>query len=245
MSILTWIILVTIINGFLALVGAVTFVFSKKVLNKILLFLVAFATGALLGGALFHLIPESLEEIKAYTTILLIIAGFTIFYLIEKILHWHHCHKGECHIHTVNYLILIGDGVHNFVDGLIIAASFLISIPIGITTSILILLHELPQEIGDFGVLVYGGFSKTKALFYNFLSQATAIIGGIIGFYFLQANAYAIYLLPFAAGGFLYIAIMDLIPEIFKESNRVKLTSNLLGILLGLLVLISSKFLLG
>jgi len=246
LSILQWILLMTFINGFLAFAGALTLLISKKSLNKILLFLVAFATGSLLGGAFFHLIPEALEELKILKTILLIIAGFVLFFLIEKLLHWHHCHKqGHCETHPFTYLILFGDSIHNFIDGLIIAASFLISIPFGIVTSILIMTHELPQEIGDFGVLVYGGFTKSKALFYNFLSQITAVFGGILGFYFLQINNYTIFLLPFAAGGFIYISIMDLIPEIFKEKDKIKFITNLIAIILGLLILISAKILVG
>ncbi len=237
----------TVINGFLALAGVFSFFISKKSLNKILLFLVSFATGALLGGAFFHLIPEGYEELKIIKTILLILSGFILFFIIEKLLHWHHCHKegGTCEKHPFTYLILFGDGVHNFIDGLIIASSFIISIPFGIITSLLIMSHELPQEIGDFGVLVYGGFTRTKALFYNFLSQLTSVLGGILGFYFLQLHESAVMLLPFAAGGFIYIAVMDLIPEIFKEKNKIKIISNLIGIILGLLVLISAKFLVG
>lgn len=246
MQTLTWILLMTFINGLLALTGALSFLISKKSLNKMLLFLVSFATGALLGGAFFHLIPEALEELKILTALLLVFSGFFLFFLIEKFLHWHHCHKtGKCEKHPFTYLILLGDGIHNFIDGLIIASSFLISIPFGIMTSLIIMSHELPQEIGDFGVLIYGGFTKTKALVYNFISQLTSVLGGILGFYFFQLNNYSIYLLPFAAGGFLYIAIMDLIPEIFKEKNPIKITTNLIAIILGLLILISSKFLVG
>jgi len=246
MQILYWIILMTMINGLLALAGVFSFFISKKSLNKTLLFLVAFATGALLGGAFFHLIPEAFEELKTLKTFLLVLTGFLLFFLIEKFLHWHHCHKqGKCEQHPFTYLILFGDGIHNFIDGLIIASSFLISIPFGIITSIIIMTHELPQEIGDFGVLLYGGFSKSKALFYNLLSQLTSVLGGILGFYFLQLHNYSIMLLPFAAGGFIYIAFMDLIPEIFKEKNPIKFVANLIAIIFGLLILVSAKFLVG
>ncbi len=246
MQTLTWILLMTFINGLLALTGVFTFLISKKSLNKILLFLVSFATGALLGGAFFHLIPEALEGLSLLKTFLLISSGFLLFFLIEKFLHWHHCHKtGKCEKHPFTYLILFGDGIHNFIDGLIIASSFLISIQFGIMTSLIIMTHELPQEIGDFGVLIYGGLTKTKALIYNFLSQLTSVLGGILGFYFLQINNYSIFLLPFAAGGFIYIAIMDLIPELFKEKNPIKITINLIAIVIGLLILISGKLLVG
>lgn len=236
----------TSINGLLALSGAFSFLISKKFLNKITIFLVSFSIGALLGGALFHFIPESLETLKSTKTILIIILGIISFYLLEKLLHWHHCHgkQGECK-HVFTYLILYGDAIHNFIDGLIIASSFIISIPFGVLASLLIMAHEFPQEISDFGVLIHGGFSRKKALFYNFLVQLTAILGGILGFYFLNAKQYAIYLLPFAAGGFIYIALMDLVPEVFKEKHLTKTIGKLLLIILGLLILISAKLLVG
>ena len=245
MSILGWILLVTIINGLVAFAGALLYFVFKKNLNKILMFLVSFTTGALLGGAFFHFLPEAIEGISISKTVLLTIVGFIIFLGLEKILHWHHCHDGKCERHPYAFLLLWGDGLHNFIDGIIIAASFLISIPFGITTSILILLHEVPQEIGDFGVLVYGGLGKGRALWYNFLSQLTAVLGGIVGFLFLGTSELVIYLLPIAAGGFIYIAVADLIPEIFKEKKWVKIIINLVGIVAGLLVLISGKLLVG
>ncbi len=244
LSTLTWIILVTLINGLLAFVGALFLLLPKKNLDKILIFLVAFTTGALLGGAFFHFLPESLEKLSLIKTTTLTISGFILFLFLEKILHWHHCHNGECDNHQFTYLLLYGDGLHNFIDGLIIASSFIISIPFGIITSLLVISHELPQEISDFGVLVYGGLSRGKALIYNFLSQLTAVLGGIIGYFFLPLEQ-AIFLLPIAAGGFLYIAIADLIPEIFKEKNLVKIILNLIFILAGLGVLISAKLLIG
>jgi len=243
-STLTWIILVTLINGLLAFAGALFLFISKRNLNKILIYLVAFTTGSLLGGAFFHFLPESIEKLSLTTTIILTVLGFILFLLLEKFLHWHHCHDGKCDKHPYTYLLLYGDGIHNFIDGLIIAGSFIISIPFGIVTSFLIIAHELPQEISDFGVLVYGGFTKGKALLYNFISQLTAVLGGILGFYYLSIDK-AVFLLPIAAGGFLYIAISDLIPEIFKEKDPKKIMINLLFIIAGLSVLISAKWLAG
>ena len=241
MEILLWIILMTFIDGLLAFAGIFLFIFKKDI-NKILIFLVAFTTGALLGGAFFHFLPETIGKLSLIKIILFTAIGFLLFFGLEKFLHWHHCHNGHCP-HVFTYLILYGDAIHNFVDGLIIASSFIISIPFGIITSLLIMAHELPQEIGDFGVLIYGGFTKTKALFYNFFAQLTAILGGILGYYVLQLHNYAIILLPFAAGGFIYIAVMDLIPEIFKEKNKIKIITNIIAIVLGLLLLISAKYL--
>lgn len=244
-STLQWILLITILNGFLAFAGALSFFINEKKFERIILLLVAFTTGSLIGGAFFHLIPEAFEKMNLILLIIIFASGFLIFMLIEKLLHWRHCHKGKCEIHPVSYLILYGDAIHNFIDGLIISSSFLISIPFGIITSILVMAHELPQEIGDFAVLVYGGFKKNKALFYNFFAQLTCVLGGIIGYYFFNAKDYAVYLLPFAAGGFIYIATMDLIPELFKEKNKIKIVSNLLAIIAGILVLLSAKYFAG
>lgn len=243
LSTLSWIILITIIDGFLALTGALSFLLSKKFFKKTLIVLVAFSVGALLGGAFFHLIPEALISLKLMTTIILFILGIFIFFILEKIIHWRHCHNEKCKVHPYSYLILYGDAMHNFIDGLLIAGSFLVSIPMGIVTSVLVLVHELPQEIGYFGVLVHGGFSRKKALFFNLLSQLTSIIGGLIGYFFLSINQYSVYLLPLAAGGFVYIAVQDLIPEVFKEKNTKKLLINLFSVLIGLAILISAKLL--
>ena len=246
LSILQWIILMTTLNGFLGLIGIVTLVISKKNLAKILPFLVSFSIGALVGGALFHLIPETIPELSLLKVFLIGFAGILVFYLIEEYLHWHHCHKnGKCDEHPYTHLILYGDGLHNFIDGLIIASSFIISIPFGILTSLLIMAHELPQEIGDFGILVYGGFTKKKALIFNFLAQLTAVLGGILGYFYLNLNQYAIYLLPFAAGGFLYIAIGDLVPEVFKQKTVKQTIINIIAILLGLALLFSAKVFVG
>ena len=138
---------------------------------------------------------------------------------MEKFLHWHHCHKRECKIHPVSCLILLGDGIHNFVDGLIIAAGFLISPEFGVITSLLIFLHEIPQELGDFAVLVYYGMERKKALLLNFLSQLTCVLGGIAGFMLGGFPEFGEYAVPFAAGGFIYIAASDLIPELHREPS--------------------------
>ncbi len=243
--ILFYILLFTILNGFLAFAGAILYFVFRQNLKRILIFLVAFTTGALLGGAFFHFLPEAVEGLSLTKTIFLTITGTLIFAVTEKFLYWHHCHDGNCDKHPFTFLILCGDGIHNFIDGLIIASSFIVSIPFGIITSLLIMVHELPQEIGDFGVLIYGGLTKTKALTYNFLSQLTAVLGGITGYFFLQSEQIAVYLLPIAAGGFIYIAFADLIPEIFKEKNPKKVLVNILMIILGLVILISGKLLAG
>lgn len=215
---LLWIIGSTLLVSILSLVGISAFLISNKLLNKILLILVGFSAGALMGGAFLHLLPESLETANPMIVGLSIIAGFSAFFVIERVLHWHHCHKQKCEVHTLSYMNLIGDAIHNFIDGIIIAVSYIANIHVGIVTTIAIIAHEVPQEIGDFGVLIYGGFKKSKAILFNFLSALTAVFGAIVG-YLLSNTIKGIipFILPIAAGGFIYIAASDLVPELHKE----------------------------
>jgi zinc and cadmium transporter len=225
-------------------VGIFTLSLKEKRLEKILLSLVSLSAGALIGGAFLHLIPESIEKWDGINIFIVILAGFTLFFLIEKLLHWRHCHKNKCDVHTFTQMNLIGDGIHNFIDGLIIAASFVVDIRLGIVTSIAIALHEIPQEIGDYGVLVYGGYTKSKALFLNFICALTAVAGGVLGYFLSSYSESALYfLLPFAAGGFIYIAASDLIPEMRKEISIKKSFINLGIFILGILIMYLVKFL--
>ncbi|MBU1198371.1 MAG: ZIP family metal transporter [Nanoarchaeota archaeon] len=246
MNVLIWIILATVANGLIALTGVFSLWIKDKVFNKIIMVLVAFSAGALLSGAFFHLLPEALEELPAMTVFGIMMIGFIMFFIIEKFLHWHHCHKhGEkCKVHPISYLILIGDSVHNFIDGIIIGVSFMVNIHFGIITTLLIMGHELPQELGDFGVLVYGGFSKTKALVCNLISQLVSVVGGIVGYIFAShIEGVVPYILPFAAGGFIYIAASDLIPELHKESNLKKSMMSFVFFLIGIGFMFLLKFL--
>ena len=213
----------TFIISLISFIGIFTLALKDKFLDKIVLLLVSLSAGALMGGAFIHLLPESVELSGGLDVFLFVLVGFALFFLIEKVLHWRHCHKGECKVHTFTYMNLIGDSIHNFIDGLIMATSFVISIPLGMTTTMAIALHEIPQEIGDFGVLIYGGFTKKKALVLNFLTALTAVLGGLIGFFISNMiENVKLFILPFAAGGFLYIAASDLIPEIRKETSLKK-----------------------
>ncbi len=234
MSVLLWIIAATFANSLVALAGAVTLVWKKETLDKILHALVGFSAGALLGGAFFHLLTESIEEMQAMDAFYLVFAGFILFFLIERFLHWHHCHEGKCDVHAFSYLILFGDAIHNFIDGIIIAAAFVVSMGVGFITTLVVISHELPQELGDFGVLVYGGFDRRRALIYNFLAQMTSVIGGIVGFFAVTATGFATYLLPFAAGGFIYIGASDLIPELHKQASLRKTFGAFVFFLLGI-----------
>lgn len=239
------IILATFINGLVGLTGILTLWVRKKLLEKILFILIAFAAGALLSGAFFHLVIEALEMMDALVLFSYLLIGFITFFLMERVLYWRHCHEGVCEVHPFTQLILIGDGIHNFIDGLVIAASFMVSISFGWITTLVIIMHEIPQEIGDFGVLVYGGYERVKALGYNFLFQLTAVVGGIVGFFLLYTPETISFLLPFAAGGFIYIASSDLIPELHKEEDRKKSMLSFVFFILGIIFLLATKVLLG
>jgi zinc and cadmium transporter len=236
-----WILLSTILISLMAFLGALTLFFKEKVINKILLFLVALSAGALMGGAFLHLIPEAVEAYQSYDVYLYILVGFSMFFLIEKIFHWRHCHKGKCDVHTFAYMNLFGDSVHNFIDGMIIAASFAVDIPFGIVTTLAIALHEIPQEIGDFAVLIYGGFKKTKALLLNFLVASIVILGAMVGYFFTSGDTFIGFLLPFAAGGFIYIGASDLIPQIRKETDLKKSLYVFSVFLIGIIIMYGLK----
>ena len=213
----------TLVISSFSLVGVFSFSIKDKLLQKVSLFLVAFSTGALLGSAFFHLLPEALVD-NSLDPFIYLLVGIIIFFLLERILKWHHCHEdGVCDAHTFTYMSLIGDGLHNFIDGLVIVSAFYTSPEIGLATTIAVASHEIPQELGDFGVLIHGGFSKVKALVFNFLSALTALLGVFMG-YFLINNVedLSLKLLPLAAGGFIYISMSDLIPELHKENNLTK-----------------------
>ncbi|MFH1968123.1 MAG: ZIP family metal transporter [bacterium] len=237
------IILSTFLVSLVSFVGVFTLSLSKEVLNKILFYLVSLAVGGLMGGAFLHLLPQAIEQTGATNVFLYTLVGFFLFLVIEKVIHWRHCHESDCPVHTFAYMNLIGDGVHNFIDGLIVAAAFIAGTGLGVASTVAIFLHEVPQEIGDFGVLVYGGISRKKALFYNFATAVTAVFGGIVGYYLLSFTETAsAFLIPVAAGGFLYIAASDLIPEIRKENNVKKSILNFVIILLGILAMYLLKF---
>ena len=235
----------TSIVSLVSLVGIVALVLREKTLNKILLILVAFAAGALLGGAFFHLLPEALDISLSLNIFVFLMAGFCMFFILEKALYWRHCHDGKCEVHVFTYLSLIGDAIHNFLDGLVIASAFIINAGVGVASTLAIISHEIPQELGDFGILIYGGFTKRKAIVFNFFSALLAILGALVGYLLASIVAdFALYLLPFAAGGFIYIASSDLIPELHKETNKKRSLISFIFFLVGLAVMYATKILL-
>ncbi len=213
-----------------SLISLVGVFFFSGFLERHLFLLVGFATGALLGTTFFDILPETNE-----TSIVLV--GILVSFLLEK-LFWHHHHHYEehhKHVHPAAYLNLVGDGIHNFIDGTIITSAYLTSIPLGVTVTLAIILHEIPQEIGDFGILLASGFTKEKALFYNFLSALTAFAGGLLVYFFsFSMKTLAPTLLAFAAGGFLYITNVDMMPELHKEKDTKKSIQQVIFILLGI-----------
>ncbi len=244
MNELIYIIGATVIVSLISFIGVLTLVMNKKFLEKSILVLVALSAGALMGGAFLHLIPEAFDSFLGESVFLYVLIGFIVFFFVEKVLHWRHCHKDQCDIHSFAYMNLVGDGLHNFIDGLIIAASFMVDFRVGVVSTLAIILHEVPQEIGDFGVLLHGGFNRFKALMLNFATAVTAVIGGIVGFFLSGiVENFTLILLPFAAGGFIYIAASDLIPELRNEKKIDRSLLIFLTFLIGVFMMYAVKFL--
>ncbi len=231
-----------------SLIGVTMLSLQTDKLRKVVLYLVSFAAGALLGDVFLHLLPELIEEAGfSFGLAFTALGGIGVSFVIEKFVHWRHCHipHSKEHPHPFAVMNLVGDGVHNFIDGIVVGASYLASVPVGIATTIAVFLHEIPQEIGDFGVLLHGGFSKGRALFLNFLLALTALLGVIVVF---VLGAWIDGILPFAiafaGGAFLYIAGSDLIPELHKESRFLQSFMQLLCLIAGVAVM-SALLLLG
>lgn len=222
-STLGYILIFTFIGSVISLVGGVILLFKEKFAIKISHYLASFAAGALLGTAFFDLLPEASEESGEINIFLWALLGILLFFLLERFIYWfhHHHEHGEPKTKPIIPLIMLGDSVHNFIDGVVVAATFLVSIPLGIVTAFAVAAHEIPQEIGDFGIMLHQGMKRSRVLLFNFLSALTALTGALITFYaadFIQG------LLPVflsvTAGFFIYIAASDLIPEIHNEEKR-------------------------
>ena len=226
----------------LAMMGIVTLSLSEKRFRQLLLPLVALAAGSLLGGALFHLIPLSIEELgNGLFPYLLLSAGFVTFLALEQFLHWHHCHRPTSqHTHPVGQLILVADTLHNFLGGIAVASAFIVDTRLGITTWLVMAAHEVPQELGDFGILVHSGWSVKKALAYNFLSGLSFLLGGLVT-YSLSARVNVALWVPFTAGNFLYVACADLLPEVSRHEKGLRNVVHFAAFLVGLLLVLSAR----
>jgi len=202
----------------IALVGSVTLLLDEDTLERLLMPLVSFAAGSLLGGAFFHMLPAALGRSPSDAAVFAwTLAGFVAFFALEQFLHWHHCHRAATGCkQPLTYLILLGDGLHNFLGGMGVAGVFLIDIRLGIAAWLAAAAHEVPQELGDFAVLVHGGWSKTNALLLNLASGATFLIGGVAT-YLASEHIEVAFLVPFAAGNFIYIGASDLVPEVHRH----------------------------
>ena len=222
MSNLFFSLLSVLIISLISLSGIALFFLNKKISQKINLLLVSFAIGALLGDTFIHLLPKAFQSLNSLSVSLLTIGGLLVFFILEKILRWHHCHEINCsenkHLITLN---TVGDTIHNLVDGILIAASFMVDVRLGIFTSIAVLLHEIPQEISDFAILIHGGLSLKKAILYNFFSATSAFLGVFLVFLLgSKITSLSLYLLPITAGAFIYLSASDLIPELHRHNQK-------------------------
>ena len=244
MSTLAYIILFTLIGSVFSLVGGIALLFKEKFAIKISHFLSAFAAGALLATSFLDLLPESLEHAREFSSdvnvFLWALGGIIIFFLLERFVHWFH------HAHTIEHkepvkptvpLIMFGDSIHNFIDGVAIAATFMISIPLGIITTFAVAAHEIPQEIGDFGVLLRKGVRRRNVLLFNLFSALTAVLGAVLTYFIGNSiEAYLPHLLALTAGFFIYIALSDLIPEIHHENRKGFATWESVMLILGIVI---------
>ena len=227
----------------ISLTGVLVFWLRNKQLERIILYLVSFSVGGLFGDAFIHLIPEAIEEGSFGISVsLLILLGILFSFVAEKFLQWRHCHipTSSVHTHSFAYMNLFGDAVHNLIDGLIVGGSYLVSIPLGLSTTLAVIFHEIPQELGDFAVLIHGGFGRKKAVWFNLLTALAAILGAVIAFVAgTTLEGFISLLLPFAAGNFIYIAGSDLIPELREdESDLKKAALQVVSITLGVAVML-------
>lgn len=224
----------------ISLIGVISIPINTEKLKNILLYFVSFSAGALMGDVFIHLLPEVIADGFTTNSSIYILLGIVFSFVMEKFVHWRHCHMPitKTHQHPFVTMNLFGDAIHNFIDGMIIAGSYLTSIPLGISTTLAVTLHEIPQEIGDFGVLLHGGYSKKKAILFNFTTALTAILGTVLVLitsgWFEQSTQF---LNCFAIGTFIYIAGSDLIPELHKEGETSKSIKQVFSFILGIMIM--------
>jgi len=251
MSLIVWIMLFCLLGGLLSVMAAALFlVLSGSLRNTLLPHLVSFATGTLLGAAFLGLLPHALAsaaDSDVHTIPLAVLLGLLGFFLLEKLVIWRHCHEDHCVVHgaepsshkrSTGTMILIGDGLHNFLDGILIAGAFLTDIHLGIVTSLAVAAHEIPQEVGDFAVLLHSGMSRGKAFFYNILSSLATVVGGLLAYLALQEMHTALpYVLAVAASSFIYIAVADLIPTLHQRVEGRATVQQIVLIATGVLLI--------
>lgn len=237
---IVYILLSVVFVSLLSVIGAIPLLVKKQISNRVLLILVGISAGTLLGAVFLHFLPEATSGTYTVGLALNILAGFLVFFVVEKLVHYHHeAHHtpGPAHHHAYHLapMNLTGEVVHNFIDGIVIAASYLVSIPLGIAATVSVALHELPQEIADFGILLYAGLSKKKALLFNFLASLSALLGALVGIIaFAKIDDFQGFAIPFAIGVFIYIAASNLVPELHREKKFLDSTLQLLAVLVGI-----------
>ena len=234
---LGWIMLFSVLGSVGAIAGAALLLFFQEGTRKILLpCLLSYAIGTLLGAAFLGMIPKALEHNTALAISGTVLAGIVIFFALEKIIIWRHCHEEECEVHgSAGPLILIGDAFHNFVDGFVIAAAFLTSVPLGIAASLAVIAHEIPQEVGDFAILLENGYSKTRALALNTLSSLATLPGAVIAYFFLGETREAVpFILALSAASFIYIAVADLVPGLHRQTGLKSAIRQIVLVLAGI-----------
>ena len=251
MPLIVWIIIFCLLGGLLSVLAAALFLVLREPLrNQILPHLVSFATGALLGAAFLGLLPHALSSVNSSDTHVIpmaVLLGLLGFFVLEKLVLWRHCHADHCEVHapdqnsrdhSTGAMILIGDSLHNFLDGILIAAAFLTDIHLGIVTSVAVAAHEIPQEVGDFAVLLHSGFSRSRAFIYNVLTSLTTVIGGVLSYFALQPMQAALpYILAVAASSFIYIAVADLIPTLHQRVEGKAALQQVVLIAAGILLI--------
>lgn len=233
MPVLGWIVLFTVMGGLVSALAASLFlVVSDKWRRRALPHLISFATGSLLGAAFLGLLPHALESAgpeRLHEVGLAVLAGILLFFVLEKLVLWRHCHADHCDVHAPEdhhrdaasgTMILAGDALHNLLDGVLIAAAFVTDLHLGVVTALAVIAHEVPQEVGDLAVLLNGGMSRRRALGFNVLVSLTTVVGGVIAYYWLDNTRAALpYALAIAASSFIYVAVADLIPGLHRQVN--------------------------
>jgi len=234
---LLWIVGFSVLGSVGAVAGAALFLFFPDGIRKVLVpCLVSYATGTLLGAAFLGMIPAGLKLAPAFTVTATVLAGIVLFFVLEKLVLWRHCHDSECEVHgRAGPLILVGDAFHNFVDGVVISAAFLTSISLGIVTSLAVIAHEVPQEVGDFAILLDNGYGRMKAFIFNELSAATTLPGAVLAYFWLEETRAAVpYILALSAASFIYIATADLIPGLHRQATPAASLRQLALLLAGI-----------
>lgn len=217
-------------------VGVFAFFVREERLARILFYLISFSAGALLGDVFLHILPEAMAGERGLSIGIVVLFGIVLFFILERVLLWHQSHTGhDERVHAVVHLSMVGDTVHNFLDGVAIAAAFMVSVPVGVATAVAVVFHEIPQEIGQYAILLHGGWSRKKALFYNFFSALAAVAGALVVLVVGPAFVFAPeYLLALGAASFIYVALSDLVPELHKEPNTRRSVIQLIWMLAGI-----------